>query len=128
MPSSLNWTPKTPTLSEASAATAMVLATVAPPSGDVIETVGGVRSGFVTLTAGDVLTLPAASRATAVRVWAPMAAGAVSPDMVQGAVVTSAPRLVPSRLNCTPTIPISSNASATAVIVRVTLAPLGGEA
>src|SRR5438094_2672169 len=40
-PSSLNWTPATPTLSEASAVTVTVPATVEPAVGAVIETVGG---------------------------------------------------------------------------------------
>ena len=44
-PSSRNWTPDTPTLSEAVAVTVVdVPATVAPLTGAVIETVGGVVS------------------------------------------------------------------------------------
>src|SRR5438105_14844168 len=43
-PSSLNWTPTTPTLSEALAETVTVPTTVAPAAGEVIETVGGVVS------------------------------------------------------------------------------------
>ena len=46
-PSSLNCTPTTPTLSEASADTGMVPATVAPLAGAVIETVGAIPSGAV---------------------------------------------------------------------------------
>jgi hypothetical protein len=45
MPLYLNWTPATPTLSEASAVTLIVPETVAPDAGDVILTVGGVVSG-----------------------------------------------------------------------------------
>src|SRR5439155_1699744 len=50
MPLYLNWTPATPTLSEASAVTVIVPETVAPDAGDVIRTVGGVVSlgGHVT--------------------------------------------------------------------------------
>ena len=44
-PSSLNWTPLTPTLSEAVAFTATVPDTVAPAAGAVIETFGAVVSG-----------------------------------------------------------------------------------
>ncbi len=43
-PSRLNWTPETPTLSEAVADTVVVPDTVDPPVGEVIETVGGVES------------------------------------------------------------------------------------
>src|SRR2546428_70922 len=46
MPLYWNWTPATPTLSEASAATVIVPETVAPDAGDVILTVGGVVSGL----------------------------------------------------------------------------------
>src|SRR2546423_13046865 len=41
MPLYWNWTPATPTLSEASAVTVIVPETVAPDAGDVILTVGG---------------------------------------------------------------------------------------
>src|SRR5437868_8307329 len=66
-PSTLNWTPTTPTLSLALADTVTALATVAPAAGAVIETTGGVRSPLstVTLTGADVVALPAASRASA---------------------------------------------------------------
>src|SRR5436189_15617 len=66
-PSSLNWTPTTPTLSAAVALTVVVPVTVAPPAGAVIETVGGVVSpppppplATTTLIGVAVLTLPAA--------------------------------------------------------------------
>src|SRR2546426_5874494 len=55
----------------------MVPLTECPAVGAVSETVGGVVS-LVTLTAGEVVALPAASRATAVRGWAPAAAVVVS--------------------------------------------------
>src|SRR5438128_2573398 len=44
-PSSMNWTPATPTLSEARALTVMVAETGEPDEGDVMLTVGGVVSG-----------------------------------------------------------------------------------
>ena len=77
-PSTKNWTPATPTLSEAEALTVVVPETVAPEAGDVMLTVGGVVSGggafdTVTVTAVDVLWLPAASRARAVRECEPLA-------------------------------------------------------
>ncbi len=43
-PSSLNWTPATPTLSLADAETVTVPLSVAPAAGDVIETDGGIVS------------------------------------------------------------------------------------
>ena len=44
LPSSLNWTPTTPTLSVAVAVTGIVPDTVSPVCGEVIETEGGVES------------------------------------------------------------------------------------
>src|SRR5438034_7876440 len=70
-PSTLNCTPTTPTLSLAVAETVTAVPdTVAPLAGAVIETVGGAVSGLftVTVTAAEVVVLPAASRATAVKV------------------------------------------------------------
>ncbi len=77
-PSSLNWTPATPSLSEALAVTAMVPETVEPDEGDVMLTVGGeVSLKTVTVTALEVVVFPAASRARAVRVWEPLPAAVV---------------------------------------------------
>src|SRR5437016_5603598 len=103
----------------------MVPLTDRPVAGAVSETVGGVVS-LVTLTAGEVVALPAASRATAVRVWAPAAAVAVFHETEWGATVSSAPRLAPSSLNCTPTTPTLSVALAETVIVPATEAPAVG--
>ena len=66
-PSSLNWTPATPTLSVALAETMIVPDTVAPEAGAVMETTGGVRSAtdptsVVKVKSADVARLPAASR------------------------------------------------------------------
>src|SRR5256885_1270978 len=91
-----------------------------------METVGGLLS-TVTLTAGEVVWLPGASRATAVRVREPSAASVVFQEMEYGAAVTSAPRLAPSSLNCTPTTPTSSEALADTVIVRETVVPFSNE-
>src|SRR5207237_122816 len=81
-PSSLNCTPTTPTLSVALAETVTMPETVAPAAGAVIDTVGGVVSATVTLTAAAVAVLPAASRATAVRVCSPVEAVAVFHESV----------------------------------------------
>src|SRR5467141_3104277 len=68
-PSNWNCTPTTPTLSEALAVTVIVAETVAPEAGEVMLTVGAVVSlNTVTVTGAEVVRLPAASRATAVRV------------------------------------------------------------
>ena len=77
-PSRVNWTPATATLSAAVAVTGVVPESVAPAAGELTLTVGGVVSGTglatVTLTAAEVVTLPAASRATARRAWVPLVA------------------------------------------------------
>src|SRR5207237_3080172 len=85
-PSSLNWTPATPTLSVALAETVIVPATEAPAMAAVSETVGGALS-TVTLTAAEVAVFPAASRATAVRVWAASVAVVVFRETACGAAV-----------------------------------------
>src|SRR5439155_23091416 len=106
-------------LSAAFAETVTPPDTVAPAAGAVIDTAGGVVSGTglftVTLTAAEVAVLPAASRATAVKLWLPFALKAAFQETEYGAVVTSAPRFVPSSLNCTPTTPTLSVALAETV-------------
>src|SRR5436309_6741516 len=124
-PSSLNWTPTTPTLSDAFAVTLTVPPTVAPFAGDVMLTAGGLLS-TVTVTAEDVAVLPAASRATTVRVCEPLVAVVVFHETAYGAVVSSAPRLAPSSLNCTPTTPTLSEAFAVTLIVELTASPSAG--
>src|SRR5918996_4267436 len=80
-PSTKNSTAVTPTLSVALALTMTVPDTSAPLAGSVIATLGGVVSDAVldtvTVTGAEVVRLPAASRATAVRVWEPLLAVAV---------------------------------------------------
>src|SRR3989442_1790108 len=86
---------------------------------------GGALS-TVTVTAVEGAVLPAASRATAVRLWAPLATRVVFQEIEYGAAVISAPRLAPSSLNCTPTTPTLSVALAETVIVPETVAPATG--
>src|SRR5439155_14591588 len=81
----------------------------------------------VTLTAAAVDVLPAASRATAVSVWLPLAAAVVSHVTAYGALVTSTPRLTPSTLNCTPATPTLSEALATICTAPDTDALAAGE-
>src|SRR5436190_13348132 len=92
-------------------------------------TVGGVVSfETVTVTAVEVAVLPAASRATAVRVCEPLLTAVVFHETAYGAVVSSAPSVAPSRLNCTPATPTLSEALAVTLIVPFTGAPLAGGA
>src|SRR5687767_12103910 len=79
-PSTKNWTPATPALSEASASTGIVADTVAPAVGAVIVT-DGEELSTVTTTAVEVVLLPAASRATAVTVCDPLLAVTVSHEI-----------------------------------------------
>src|SRR5438876_4633650 len=80
----------------------------------------------VTLTAAEVAVLPAASRATAVKLWLPFALKVVFQETEYGAVVTSTPRFAPSSLNCTPTTPTLSVAFAETVTAPDTVAPVAG--
>src|SRR2546427_214357 len=106
--------------------------TLAPDVGDVIDTIGGVVSGgapfeTVTATATEVARLPAASRATAVRLCEPLLAVVVFHETEYGAAVTSAPALRPSSRNCTPTTLTLSEALAVTLIVPATVVPEAGE-
>src|ERR1051325_5861481 len=73
----------------------------------------------VTLTAAEVFTFPAASRATAVTECVPLDAVLVSHEVEYGAVISSAPTLAPSTLNCTPTTPTFADALAVTEVVPV---------
>src|SRR6267143_17210 len=81
----------------------------------------------VTVTGAEVARLPAASRATAVRVCEPLLAVVVSQGAEYGAAVTSAPTFTPSSRNCTPAIPMLSEALAVTLIVPATMVPGAGE-
>src|SRR5438093_6210998 len=80
----------------------------------------------VTVTGAEVVRLPAASRATAVRVCEPLATVVVFQETEYGDAVSSAPRLAPSTRNCTPATPILSEAEALTVTVPDTVAPDAG--
>src|SRR5438093_534303 len=77
----------------------------------IAETTGGMFE-TVTATLAAFAALPAASRATAVSVWLPSDVAVVSQLTAYGALATSAPRLTPSSLNCTPATPMLSAAAA----------------
>src|SRR3989442_15005540 len=107
----------------------MVPLTVAPAAGAVRDTVGAVVSLLtVTVTAADVVELPAASRATAASVWVPLVPVVVVQETAYGAVVASPPRVAPSSLNCTPTTPTLSVALAVTEVGPLTVAPPAGAA
>src|ERR1043166_8247322 len=89
------------------------------------EIVGGLATVTLTTVAGAVL--PAASRAMALRSWLPLVAVTVFQLTLYGDVVSSAPRLLPSSLNCTPTPPTLSLAAAdTVTSVPETVTPAAG--
>src|SRR4029450_10884545 len=125
-PSSLTCAPAPPRLSDAFALTLSVPATVLPDAGAVIAIVGAMLS-TVTATLAEVVTLPAASRATADTVCGPLAADAVFHGTEYGAVVSSAPTLAPSTLNCTPVTPTLSVAVAEMAVVPAIVAPGAGD-
>src|SRR3981189_2789257 len=99
----------------------------APEPGCWFSIATGERLATVTLTAAEVVRLPAASRATAVRSCEALVAVVVSHDAAYGAAVTSAPRLAPSSLNCTPATPTLAEAAAVTLSVPETVAPAVGE-
>src|SRR6266699_2576620 len=81
---------------------------------------GGALLATFTVTVVDSVWLPAASRATAVMVCEPSLTEAVSQGIEYGALVSSAPKLVPSILNCTPATPTLSEALAVKLVVPET--------
>jgi hypothetical protein len=74
-------------------------------------------TGFatLTLTAADVVTLPAASRARAASVCTPFDTFVVDQGSVNGAAANSGPSGAPLSRNCTPATPTSSDAVADTV-------------
>src|SRR5262245_52213964 len=76
----------------------------------------------VTVMGGAVLVFPAASRARADRVCGPFERAFVSHATLYGEGVSSAPSGAPSRRNCTPATPVSSEAAAETATVPVTVA------
>src|SRR5688500_14883511 len=81
----------------------------------------------VTATAADVTVLPAASRATAVRVCEPSATAVVVHEREYGAARSSVPTVTPSTLNRTPATATLSLAFAVSVTVPDAVTPAAGE-
>src|SRR5438046_9723608 len=93
-----------------------------------MATVGGVASALATITLmlAEVVALPAASRALALSVWAPLGTVVVFQDTEYGATRSCAPRLAPASLNCTPTTPrLSPPAAQTVTVFETVAAPRG---
>src|SRR5687768_6719090 len=127
LPSRMDCSQVTAVSSAALAVTVIVPETVSPETGELMVTVGAVRSfATVTVTGAEVVRWPAASRATAVSVCDPLVAVFVFHGAANGALVTSVPGL-PSRKNCTPVTAVSSSALAVKVIVPDTVSPEAGE-
>jgi hypothetical protein len=101
--------------------------TVAPDAGDVMETVGGAVTVFLTVieTAALVTVCAAALLATAVIEWVAFESAAVFSERLKGALVTAAPELLPSTLNCTLTV--FAETFAATVIAPETVAPEAGD-
>jgi hypothetical protein len=78
----------------------VTLVATGPLVGVKLVIAGGLET--VTVTGSDVHRIPSRSRATAVKVCVPLVAVVVFHGTEYGAVVSSAPRLAPPSLNCTP--------------------------
>src|SRR5438128_11568506 len=106
----------------------MVPAEVVEDAATADTTSGVVPLSTVTVTAAEVATLPAASRATAVSACGPSGTAVVSQPSVYGAALTSSPSGAPSSWNCTPITPTLSLALAPTVTRPATVAPAAGPA
>src|SRR5262249_18496592 len=80
----------------------------------------------VTLVGDEVVVFPAASRARAVKVCAPLVVDVVAHEIVYGAIESSAPSGMPSSRNWTPATPTLSLASAVTLTDAETVAPEAG--
>src|SRR3989338_660803 len=96
---------------------------VEPLSGDVIETAGGVVSAvLLTFIAICVLAMFAdVSLATAVRIYSLLANVIVFSEAEYGVVVSSTVTFVPFIVNCTPAMPVLSDANAETTTVPFTV-------
>src|SRR5436190_547487 len=118
--------PEPPVLSVAVVLTVTVPFMLLPAVGAVIETVGAALSTF-TETAVEVVVLPAASRATAVKLCVPLVAVVLFQVTEYGLAVSSVLRFAPSSLNCTPTTPtLSEEFALTATVLPLTTALAAG--
>ena len=129
MPSTMNWT--LVAFPDALAVTAIVPETVAPETGEVMDTLGGVGAGggvaLLTLTDTAVLmaVFPCAVQATAVSKWLLLESVVVLSDRLKGALVTAVPTGLLSTMNCT--LAAFADALAVTVTVPETVAPETGD-
>lgn len=124
LPSTLNCT--LVVLDETLVETVMVPETVAPESGDVIEIVGAVELLTVSITLALLVVCPVRVLATAASEWLPLESGVVFREKLNGALVTAAPVLLPSTMNCT--LEVLEETLVETVMVPETAAPESGEA
>jgi len=124
LPSTLNCTRVV--LDETLAETLMVPETVAPESGDVIEMVGAAELLTLTITVALLVVCPVRVLATAASEWLPLESAVVSRERLNGALVTAAPVLLPSNMNCT--LEALEETLVETVMVPETAAPESGEA
>jgi hypothetical protein len=123
LPSTLNCT--LVVLVEALAATAKVPETVAPETGETIETDGVVELLTVIKTVPLVAERPLEVAATAASEWLPLVSVAVFREKLNGALVTAEPASLPSSINCTLTV-LEETLVETAMVPE-TVAPESGE-
>src|ERR1700722_10587767 len=125
LPSTLNCT--LTVFAETFVATVMAPETVAPDAGDVRETVGGAATVFLTVieTAALMAVCAAWYLATAVIEWVALESAAVFSERLKGALVTAAPELLPSTLNCTLTV--FAETFVATVMAPETVAPDAGD-
>jgi hypothetical protein len=122
-PSTLNCTMVV--LEETLVETATVPETVAPDAGEVIEMVGAEELLTEMVTVALVAVWPAELEATAAREWLPLVSAAVFREKPNGALVTAAPELAPSTLNCT--LVVLEETLVETATVPETVAPDAGE-
>src|SRR5271154_4760587 len=111
---------------EAFALTVVVPLTVAPFTGEVIETVDTLLL-TITVTSELVAKTPDVSFATAESRWLPFATEVEFHEKVYGDEVTSEPTSVPSTCSCTLAIPMPLVAVAVTLTEPVTVASFAGE-
>jgi hypothetical protein len=101
--------------------------TVAPEAGELMETTGRILSALLTVTetAALVPVCPAELLATAESEWLAFVSDVVLRERLKGALVTAAPELLPSILNCT--LVVLEETLVVTVVIPETVAPESGE-
>lgn len=125
LPSTLNCT--LVVLAETFVVTEMVPETLAPETGEVIETTGGVPAVLLTSieTVALVAVRPPALLAAAASEWLPLERVAVFRERLKGALVAAAPEFLPSTVSCT--LVVLNETFGVTEMIPETLAPETGE-